>query len=268
MNANWNQEGSFLETFKVIQITASTLTKAERALTEEVPLTIEVNGNELATILASPLNIDDLARGFLFTSGMIADVSEIKNLSIDTERFRVVVDISNDLKDFVFKRIYTSGCGKGVIFHNPVDVIGKTALPDGFSIASGILISLMKDFMGRQPHYKETGGIHGAGLASHKEVYVIREDIGRHNAIDKVIGMSLAAGIGMSDKILMTTGRVSSEILSKILRARIPVIAALGSPTNQAVKLAIATNISIVARIKGGRGEIYSGEQRVFADNE
>jgi FdhD protein len=253
-----------MEKFEITQITPEGLTRIEQALSEEIPLTIEVNGSEIATILASPSHIDDLVKGFLFTSGMIADISEIKSLYIDSERFRAIVEVEGDLKDFVFKRIYTSGCGKGVIFHNPMDVIGKTSLPDGFQIASGKLVSLMKKFTSRQSGYTGTGGVHGAALASSEEIYVTKEDIGRHNAIDKVIGASLTAGIDMSDKVLLTTGRVSSEIFSKILRARIPVIAALGGPTNQAIKLARVTNITLVGRLRGGRGEIYSGEQRII----
>jgi FdhD protein len=252
-----------MEKFEVTRITRDGLVKTEKALTEEIPLTIEVNGNELATVLASPSYVDDLVKGFLFTSGMIAEVSEIKSLYIDQERFRAVAEIEGDPRDFVFKRIYTSGCGKGVIFHNPIDVIGKTSLPDGFEVAAGNLISLMKTFMKSQPEYADTGGIHGAGLASSNEIFVIREDIGRHNAIDKVIGASLVSRTDMWESVLMTTGRISSEILSKVLRARIPIVAALGSPTNQAVKLAKVTNITLVARLKGGTGEIYSAEQRI-----
>ncbi len=207
--------------------------------------------------------IDDLVRGFLFTSGMIADIDEIGNLYFDTTSFRVVVETENDPSDFVFKRVYTSGCGRGVIFHNPVDMIGTTPLPDGLRIQSGKLLALMRHFM-RQPEYSDIRGIHRTALSSPEEIYLTRVDIGRHNSVDKVIGAALAAGIDMSDKILLSTGRVSSEILSKILRARIPLVAALGSATDQAVKLARATNITIAARLKGGRGEIYSGEQRIF----
>jgi len=253
-----------MEMFEITKITPEGLIKTDKALSEEIPLTIEVNGNELATILASPSHIDDLAKGFLFTAGMITDVSEIKSLYVDMERFRAVVEVEGNPQDFVFKRIYTSGCGKGVIFHNPLDVIGKTALPDGFQIEAGKLLSLMKEFISNQPAYSDARGVHEAAMASFEEIYVTRADIGRHNAIDKVIGASLAAGIDMSDKILLTTGRVSSEIFSKILRARIPVIAALGSATNQAAKLARVTNITLVARLRGGRGEIISGEQRIF----
>jgi FdhD protein len=252
-----------MEKFEITRITSAGLVKTEKPLTEEIPLTIEVNGSELATVLASPSHIEDLVKGFLFTSGMITLVAEIKSLYIDMERFRAVAKIEGDPKDFVFKRIYTSGCGKGVIFHNPMDVIGKTSLADGFEIAAGGLVALMKTFMRSQPEYSETGGIHGAGLALAGQICAIREDIGRHNAIDKVIGASLDAGTNMAQSVLMTTGRISSEILSKVLRARIPIVAALGSPTNQAVKLARVTNITLVARVKGGTGEIYSAEQRI-----
>lgn len=237
--------------------------RVEKVLPEEIPLTIEVNGNELATLLASPSHLDDMAYGFLFTSGMIADLSEIKNLYIDPDRFRVVIEVDQDLRDFVFKRIYTSGCGKGVIFHNPMDVMGKTSVEDGFQIEHTRLSSLMKQFLSRQTEYTEAGGIHGACLASAEEIYLTREDIGRHNAIDKVIGGSLAAGIDMSQAVMLSTGRVSSEIFSKVLRARIPIVAAIGAPTNQAVKLARVSNITLVARLRGGRGQIYSGEQRI-----
>jgi len=256
-------EMSIMELFEITRITPEGLIKTDKGLSEEIPLTIEVNGNELATILASPSHIDDLAKGFLFTAGMITEISEIKSLYVDMERFRAVVEIEGNPQAFVFKRIYTSGCGKGVIFHNPLDVIGKTALPDGFKMASGKLVSLMKEFIVKQPEHSDARGVHEAALASPEEIYVTRADIGRHNAIDKVIGASLTAGIDMTDKILLTTGRVSSEIFSKILRARIPVIAALGSCTNQAAKLARVTNITLVARLRGGRGEIFSGEQRI-----
>jgi FdhD protein len=253
-----------MEKIEITIITRDGLEKAEKVISSEVPLTIEVNGTELATILASPENLDDLAKGFLFTSGIITELSEIKGLVIDSERFRVNASIDGDVNDFVFKRIYTSGCGKGVIFHNPLDVVGKTSLSDGFTISAGRLVALMKEFTSRPSEYVDTGGVHGAALASVEGMSVTREDIGRHNAIDKVIGASLAAGICMSDKVLLTTGRVSSEIFSKVLRARIPVIAALGGPTNQAVRLARVTNITLIGRLRGGRGEIYSGEQRII----
>jgi FdhD protein len=253
-----------MEIFEITKITSEGLIKVEKALSEEIPLTIEVNGNEIATILASPSHIDDLAKGFLFTSGMITGVSEIRSLYVDMERFRAVVEVEGDLNNFVFKRIYTSGCGKGVIFHNPLDVMGKKAIEDGFRITSERIVALMKEFVSKQPEHSDARGVHEAALASSDKIYVTRVDIGRHNAIDKVIGASLAAGIDMSDKILLATGRVSSEIFSKILRARIPVIAALGSYTNQAAKLARVTNITLVARARGGRGEIFSGEQRII----
>jgi FdhD protein len=183
---------------------------------------------------------------------------------VDMERFRVSASVDGLPDDFTFKRIYTSGCGRGVIFHNPLDVLGKAPLPDGFTIPAARLVELMKEFSRNPLAHGESGGVHGAALASVENILIVREDIGRHNAIDKVIGAALAAGICMSDKVLLTTGRVSSEIFSKVLRARIPVVAALGGPTNQAVRLARVTNITLAGKLRGSRGEIYSAEQRII----
>ncbi len=252
-----------METFEIIQIEKGGLVPAQKKVCSEVPFTIEVNNTEIATVLASPSNLDELAVGFLFTSGLIQGSADVKSISVDMERFRVSVGIDGIPDDFVFKRIYTSGCGRGVIFHNPMDVLGRAPLENGFTIPASKLVELMREFAKNPLSHGESGGVHGAALATGKEILIVREDIGRHNAIDKVIGASLAAGICMSDKILLTTGRVSSEIFSKILRARFPVIAALGSATNQAVKLARVTNITLVSKLKGLHGDILSGEQRI-----
>ncbi len=253
-----------MESFEIIQIEKGRLVSSSKTVCSEVPFTIEVNNTEIATVLASPSYLDELAVGFLFTSGLIQGSDDVKSISVDMERFRTSVTIEGVPDDFVFKRIYTSGCGKGVIFHNPMDVLGKAPLENGFTIPVSMLLERMKEFAKNPLAHGETGGVHGAAMATEKEILIVREDIGRHNAIDKVIGAALAAGICMSDKVLLTTGRVSSEIFSKVLRARFPVIAALGSATNQAVKLARVTNITLVSKLMGLRGDILSGEHRII----
>jgi FdhD protein len=100
-------------------------------------------------------------------------------------------------------------------------------------------------------------------LASTDEILIFRDDIGRHNAIDKVIGEALDAGVGFLGKILLTSGRISSEILSKVLRCRMPVVVAAGAPTNQAVKIARQMNITLLGRVRGSRMIVYSGDERI-----
>jgi FdhD protein len=234
-------------------------------ISEEVPLTIEVNGDELATLLCSPDHLENLVTGFLFTSGVISDSRALKSLVIDTERFNARAEIEDDGSEFVFKRVYTSGCGKGVIFHNPMDVIHKTRLEEGFVLRAAEISWLMKEFIKGSPEHTKTRGVHSGALASRGRILIFRDDIGRHNALDKVIGEALTKGLDFAETIMFTTGRISSEILSKALRCRIPVLAALGSPTNQAVKLARVVNLTLVGQVKGSRMDVYSGEARLLS---
>jgi FdhD protein len=125
----------------------------------------------------------------------------------------------------------------------------------------------MKEFIKGSPEHTQTRGVHSGALATRERILIFRDDIGRHNALDKVIGEALSQGLDFSDKIMLTTGRISSEILSKVLRCRLPVIAALGSPTNQGVKLARMVNLTLVSHVRGSKMDIYSGETR-FTSNE
>jgi FdhD protein len=234
-------------------------------VSEEVPLTIEVNGRELATLLCSPEHLKNLVAGFLFTNGLIQNLSQQKSLTIDTERWKAGVKIEGDgfADDLVFKRIYTSGCGKGVIFHNPLDLINRVKIVSDFNVKNEIIREFMKTFQKQSQEHQLTHGIHSAALASRDEILIYRDDIGRHNAIDKVIGEALYTNVGLTDKMLLTSGRISSEILSKALRCRMPVLAAIGAPTNQAVKLARQVGITIVGLVRGAKMFVYSGEERI-----
>ena len=254
-----------MEGIEILKVQGDTWNKTLEGVSEEIPLTIELNGQELATLLCSPDHLKNLVTGFLFTSGLIPDHPSLKSLIIDMERFNASVEIEGDDSDFVFKRVYTSGCGKGVIFHNPIDVIHKTALEDGFVLAASDIAGLMKEFIKGSPEHTQTRGVHSGALATRDHILIFRDDIGRHNALDKVIGEALSQGLDFSDKIMLTTGRISSEILSKVLRCRVPVIAALGSPTNQAVKLARVVNLSLISHVRGSKMDIYSGEKRFIS---
>jgi FdhD protein len=253
-----------METMDIIKIQDDSFNRIAEGVSEEVPLTLEVNGHELATLLCSPDHLDNLVTGFLFTSGLIKDFPSLKSLIIDTERFNAAARIEGDESEFVFKRVYTSGCGKGVIFHNPMDVINKTRLDEGFVIRPSEIAGLMKEFIKGSPEHAQTRGVHSGALASRERILIFRDDIGRHNALDKVIGEALSKGLDFSEMVMLTTGRISSEILSKVLRCRVPVIAALGSPTNQAIKLARVANLTLVSHVRGSRMDVYSGETRLI----
>ena len=254
-----------MENLQVTIIDHGEKKSARMPVSEEVPLTVEVNGRELATLLCSPEHLKNLVAGFLFTNGLIQNLSQQKSLTIDTERWKAGVKIEGDgfADDLVFKRIYTSGCGKGVIFHNPLDLINRVKIISDFNVKSEFIREFMKTFQKQSPEHQLTHGIHSAALASRDKILIFRDDIGRHNAMDKVIGEALYTNIGFTDKILLTSGRISSEILSKALRCRMPVLAAIGAPTNQAVKLARQVGLTIVCLVRVTKMFVYSGEERI-----
>jgi FdhD protein len=216
--------------------------------------------------LCSPTYIRNLVTGFLYTSGLLQRIASIRSLTVDRERWKVEVEMQQDGlgEDMVFKRVYTSGCGKGVLFHNPMDLVGWYRLDDDFRINEKDVFNLMKTFQTQSQEHRLTRGVHSAALASTDEIMIFRDDIGRHNAIDKVVGEALYRGIAAADHMLLTSGRISSEILSKALRCRMPVIAAAGAPTNQAVRIARQMNITLLGRVRGSRMNLYSGEERIL----
>jgi len=255
-----------MESFEVTIIKNGVWTSSTTPVSEEVPLTIIVNGREIATLLCSPDHSSNLVMGFLYTAGLLQEISALKSITIDKDRWNAITEIEDESfgEDIVFKRVYTSGCGKGVIFHNPLDVMNRQKLENDMRVRSSDITTLMKAFQKRSEEHQYTRGIHSGGLAYPEKIIVFREDIGRHNAVDKVIGETLIMDTGFEDKIMLASGRISSEILSKILQCRVPVIAALGSPTNQAVKLARETNLTLVAQARGNRMIVFSGEERII----
>ncbi|KAF0159042.1 MAG: FdhD protein [Syntrophaceae bacterium] len=255
-----------MEKFSVVLIDQGERTTVEVPVSEEVPLTLEVNGKELATLLATPEHLKNLVTGFLFTSGFIREAAQIKSISIDPERWKadIIAKGEDFADDLVFKRIYTSGCGKGVIFHNPLDLFNRVRIVSDFRVQKEVVRELVKVFQRYSEEHALTHGVHSAALASRDEILIFRDDIGRHNAMDKVIGEALYSNMSFTDKILLTSGRISSEILSKVLRCRMPVMAAIGAPTNQAVKLARQAELTIAGLVRGSKIFVYSGEERLF----
>lgn len=252
-----------METFDTTVIKNGVREKMSRRVSEEIPLTIEVNGNELVTLLASPDDLESLVYGCLYSSGLIGKASDMKSLIIDRDRWKAAAEVAGEglTGDMLFKKIHASA-GKG-IFRNPFDVAQQERMSEGFTVDCRKVEALVGIFQTESSEHKETRGVHSGALADGNGILIFRDDIGRHNAIDKVVGEALCRGFGFDDKIIMTSGRVSSEILFKALRCRIPVIVAAGAPTNQAVKLARSVNLTIVGLARGDMMYIFSGEERI-----
>jgi len=259
-----------MEAFKITKIKAGKMEIVEDFVSREIPLTIRVDNNELATILASPDDLKDLVKGFLFTSGFITQNSDLKDITLDTERWIADATLINQIQDekLVFKRLYTPGCGKGTLFYNAFDLIRRKENTSAFRLTTKQIEQLMKDFAQSSVNYVKTGGVHSAAITEGNGLIVFKEDIGRHNALDKIIGYMISKNISFENKAILTSGRISSEVLMKVKKCEIPILISRGAPTNQAVRHAREMGITLVGFARGLRMNIYSHETRIIFNSE
>ena len=259
--------GSFT-TFDVVSIKSGRKEEVQHPVATEVPCTIVVNDTEVATIMCTPTHLREFAVGYLFTSGMIKNGHDVTDFFCDTKRWRLDVKTGTEIDiELLGKRIYTSGCGKGVLYSNVLALSSRHPLESNFSVTKELVNRCVKWLFKCSSLYKETHGVHTAALSVNGElpgIYI--DDIGRHNAVDKVIGYSLMNEIDFSTGILCCTGRISSEILHKIKRCGIPIVLSRGAPTHQTVLMAREMGVTVIGFARGDSLTIYSHSERIVIE--
>lgn len=250
----------------ILRITEEERTRQEDAVVKESPLTIIFNGQELVTMLCSPSRQKYLALGFLESEGLIHSKEDIKQVLFNQKRGTVRVETNQPSPidgDLLFKRHITSGCGKGTTFYSVADAINQTRVDSKATLEPSRVYSLMKEFQHRSEVFKDTGGVHSAALSDGESILIFSEDIGRHNAIDKIFGECLWEGKSAEDCIILTSGRVSSEILFKIVKRGIPIIVSKSAATDVAIRTAEDLGITLVGFVRGRRMNVYSNDWRI-----
>ncbi len=233
----------------------------------EYPLTLYLNGEEWITLLCSPDSLEYLICGFLKSEGLIRKKEEIDGLTVDREKGHgwITLNALNPLTlQLHGKRTQTSGCAKGITFYQALDAITLIPNTGSMTVKFSDLTALMAVFNGASPVFKATGGVHSCAVCSSAELLLLQEDIGRHNALDKLVGEALMTGISLKDKILLTSGRISSEILLKAARAELPIVVSRSAPTDLAVREAEKLGITLIGFLRGNRCNVYAGQQRIL----
>ncbi len=242
----------------ILRVTEQLKSEVEDIVVREFPLTIVLNDHELVTLLCSPTSLEYLAAGFLLSEGLIESKDDIKAILVDDQRgvARIETDKAVDVS---LRRVLTSGGGR-VVASSSVHKV--SAEPQTKLSASGVL-SLMDDFVQRSKVFKTTGGVHSAALCDTEGILVFSEDIGRHNAIDKIFGECLLKDIATDNRLIITSGRVSSEILLKVAKRNIPILISKSAPTNLGVKLANDLGVTLVGFVRGKRMNVYTNYWRI-----
>ena len=260
-----------IERLPILRITEGGKSDSEDMIAREFPLTIILNNEELVTLLCSPTNLEYLAVGFLSSEGLIRGRDEIKKVMLDQQRGVLRVETEEDKEiapGFLFKRVITSGCGRGGSFYGAADATSLTKVESQTEISAHEIFALMKEFQHRSQVYRVTGGVHSAALCDRNGILIFSQDIARHNAIDKILGQCILENIEIGGRIIMTSGRVSSEILLKAAKGNIPIIVSKSAPTNVAVKLAIDLGMTLIGFVRGRRMNVYAGGWRVITDDK
>ena len=236
----------------------------EGAVIEEKNVCIQVNGQVLARFMATPRALDTLALGFLRSEGIISGPDDVADLRVGESGACVDVWLTRSapLPDDA-DAIRTAGCGGGVTFDNLLQFT-----PEPFPqlhLTPDQLIARYYEMRAAEELYPITRGVHASALCTPEEVLIIAEDVGRHNTLDKLWGKAMLAGIPTQGRIIVTTGRISSEMLGKAAKMGVPLIASRTSPTSRSVVLARQWDMTLVAYIRRGRFRVYAGEERLMS---
>lgn len=249
----------------VLRYDGNRLVPADHAPVREVPVVLTVNGVALATLIASPDDLHFLVAGFLRMQGLIRSAGDLLTLSVCHEFGTASVRIRGEVPERILPTL-TSGCGAGISFHVPGAAGRPVQVPSaGPVVPPEALFSAMDALARASEAYRGSGGIHSAGVWDGERLLLFAEDIGRHNTVDRLAGQALLSGIDLSGRILVASGRVSSEMAAKAGSLGISVIASRTSPTDLAVRICGELGITLVGYVRGRRFNVYTHPVRIAA---
>jgi len=255
-----------ITTFPVYTFDGRVFFKKDVDIIQETPLRIFLNGRHLVTIACTGLHVDELALGYLKSEGFIKDSSDIQDVQIDSEAGAVQLLTADAMTpgptdNSVRGSIASSGARTRL--GESHDNFSAPIRQDAMHLSPERVLQLMDEFIKLCHLHTITRGTHGAALTDGKEILVVREDIGRHNALDMLAGYALLNHLDCSDKAILRTGRVSTEIVYKVWNLGIPVVVSLAASTTRAIQLAGDAGITLIGAIRGISMQVYTHERRV-----
>ncbi len=230
------------------------------AVPVEEQVVLSVNAIDLVGLRCTPLMLEDLAVGFLFNEGFIDGMADVANVRLCGTGRCIDVWLNQDIEPPAMRTI-TSGCSGGTTFESLVDA--QQPVTSDLTVTSGQITALMRQLQAAGELYRRWRGIHTSALADGDSLVCLAEDVGRHNTLDKISGSCLRRGQPTADRILLTSGRISSEMMSKAAHMAVPVVASMTSPTSLSVELAQAWGVALIGYVRGPTFRVYAGADRV-----
>jgi FdhD protein len=239
----------------------------EKDVIGEISLKIYINGTEYASLLCLNQLTEELALGFLYSEGVIDTIDDVASISYNERLFAVMINLipGRSVEKCESLRSVTSGCGRCFTYINPLKHEKFLPVANQAKYLINDILDVMKEFERQSELYNSVGGVHSV-LFRHTAFSVFNEDIGRHNCFDKIGGVLLKNNkMGLVENgMLFVSGRVSSEIITKVIRLGVPVLVSRTTPTAAAVNLAREYNVTVLGYVRKNSGYIYSGEDRLI----
>src|SRR5438477_4515473 len=244
--------------------------RVETAVVMERPLTLFLNGREIVTMMTIGDHPDYLAVGYLLNQNMLRADDRITGIDYDEELETVIVrtDRETDFEDKLKKKTLTSGCAQGTVFGDLMEKFDEVRLDPNAVLRTSWLYALTRKINTVPSLYLAAGAIHGCVLCAEDRPLIYMEDVGRHNAIDKIAGYMHRKGIGPEGKIFYTTGRLTSEMVIKTVQMRILILVSRSGFTAWGVDLARKADLTLIGRAKGRRFVALAGEGRIRFDTD
>ena len=253
---------------ETVRATDHTGVDTEASVPVERPLTLFLNSREVVTMMTIGDYPECLAVGYLLNQNMLQPTEEIVGIDVDDEIDVVVVrtEEETDFEEKLKRKTLTSGCAQGTVFGDVMEKFDEVILPPDAVVRTSWIYRLSRTINTQPSIYLRAGAIHGCVLCEADQPLIYMEDVGRHNAIDKIAGYMLLNGMGPKNKIFYTTGRLTSEMVIKCVQMRIPILISRSGFTAWGVELARRANLTLIGRAKGKRFLCVSGEERIVFD--
>jgi FdhD protein len=250
----------------VVRLTRGGKERLSKPVVKECSLKIIFNGRKAVTLVSSQDDLDELAVGYLSAECLLEDRKQIKDIRIDYETGIILLDTFEDKNVQTSKfqrRVVGSGYGRGIAYLDSVKLQDEILRSDA-NISVSEILDVTKKFQHSSITYKNTHGVHSAALCKGLEKLVFREDIGRHNAIDKVLGHCILNDVPTENHILLTSGRICSEAIQKVARRGIPIIISIASPTCRSIEIAQKKGITLIASVEDDKMDVYTHDWRIL----
>ena len=236
-----------MKQFKIIEIAGRRRREKRDWVAAEFPLTIDVNAKKAASLACTPRDLKDLVVGHLYAKGFINSLGDLRSLTVAARRHRASAEVRSRLSSQVPAR-------------------RKNGRQLGFPVEHRAIFRLSKTFQRKSAEFRKTGALHSAALCCRDKILIFREDMGRHNALDKVLGAALRKKLDLEGTFIFITSRVQAEIMNTIVRARVPLLASTSAPSDRAIQIARREGVTLVGFARGDRFNIYSASGRVKWD--